>query len=100
MPADNLRFGTTAVVSRMKLPCEIEKPCAAEMAVEAAAAPSRCVVVGKRRERGERAVTSESYAQVESASWEFAVTKEEQLNLYKNWARHSRSRKSGKNINN
>jgi hypothetical protein len=29
------------------LSCEIEKPCAAEIFVEAAASPSRCVVVGK-----------------------------------------------------
>jgi hypothetical protein len=30
------------------LTCEIEKPCAAEMFVEAAASPSRCVVGCKR----------------------------------------------------
>jgi hypothetical protein len=34
----------------MNLPCEIEKPCAAEMAVEAAAAPSRWDVVGNAGE--------------------------------------------------
>jgi hypothetical protein len=75
MPAYNLRFGATASEARMNLSCEIELPCAAEMAVEAAAAPSRWVVVGKRRERGERTVTRESYAQVESASVEFAEKK-------------------------
>jgi hypothetical protein len=63
MPTYNLRFGATAAVSRMNLSCEIELPCAAEMAVEAAASPSRCVVVGKPGERAvEKAVTSENYA--------------------------------------
>jgi hypothetical protein len=50
MPADNLRFGATAAEARMNLSCEFEKPCAAEMFVEAAAAPSRCVVVGNAGE--------------------------------------------------
>jgi hypothetical protein len=45
-----LRFGATAAEARMNFSCEIEKPCAAEMAVEAAAAPSRWVVVCHLRE--------------------------------------------------
>jgi hypothetical protein len=49
-PAANLRFGATAAVPRMNLSCEIELPCAAEMAVEAAAAPSRWVVGCNARE--------------------------------------------------
>jgi hypothetical protein len=96
MTAHNLRFGATAAEARMNWLWKFELLCAAELSLETAAAPSRCVVVGKRRECGEKAVTRESYAQAESASGEFAEKKEEQLNLYKNWARHSRSRKSGK----
>jgi hypothetical protein len=52
--AYNLRFGATAAEARMKLPCEIEKPFAAEIAVEAAAAPSRCVVGCNARKCGEK----------------------------------------------
>ena len=54
-------------------------------------------IVGKP-ERFEKAVTSESYAHVERVSGELAAKKEEQINLYKNWARHSRSRKSRINL--
>jgi hypothetical protein len=66
MPADNLRFGATAAVSRMKEPCEFEKTCAAESFVEAAAAQSRRHVVGKRRERGEKAVRFEKRTELEN----------------------------------
>jgi hypothetical protein len=47
--AYNLRFGATAAVTRMKEPCEFEKPCAAEIEVEAAAAaePLCCVQAGE-----------------------------------------------------
>jgi hypothetical protein len=50
----------------MNLSCEIEKPCAAELFVETAAAPSRCVVVRKRRERGEKAVRFEKRTVLEN----------------------------------
>jgi hypothetical protein len=44
MPAHNLRFGEMAAVTRKNLSCEIELQCAAELFVEAATPPSRCVV--------------------------------------------------------
>jgi hypothetical protein len=67
MPAYNLRFGATAAEARMNLSCEIELPCAAEMAVEAAASPSRCVVVGCKcgESAVEKAVTIEKAVTVE-----------------------------------
>jgi hypothetical protein len=61
-PAYNLRFGATAAVPRMNFSCEIELPCAAEMFVEAAASPSRCVVVRKlARERWSRTRVTENF---------------------------------------
>jgi hypothetical protein len=75
MPADNLRFGATAAEARMNCLWKFKLLCAAALSLEAAAAPSRWVVICKRRERGEKAVTRESYAQVESASVEFAEKK-------------------------
>jgi hypothetical protein len=69
MTAHNLRFGATAAVPRMNLSCEIELPFAAELFVEAAASPSRCVVVCKLSVRVvEKAVTSENYVQNETES--------------------------------
>jgi hypothetical protein len=52
MPAYNLRFGATAAEARMNWLWKFEMLCAAELSLETAAAPSRCVVICKRRERG------------------------------------------------